>query len=270
MIWPFGKNKKRLSSTTTTLDHDELGFSDPSLGLGEGEDADDTGRREAQGFGEPSGEAAEPAAPVAELAPRFGSFSFGFGRTSSEMPVVSETSPDAEPVADVVRRIKRSNPRPAAIDLAALGLSPVPVPSLRETAVLYRMAALSASGRDPGRAAGLWEGYLELCPADAAAWCALGQSRLALGRCEAAWEAFVEAHQRDAGDPLTCAALGWLRARQGEHQDAARFFAAAAASDPENLDYLESLAGAQDRTGDALAATRTRQRIALLTAEPAT
>lgn len=267
MIWPFGKNKKR-SPTTTTLEHDELGFSDPSLGLGDA-GAADAAVPASSGFGEVPDALAEMSEDVPEASPRFGGFSFGFGRASSELAVAGIEASEPEAVADVVRRKKRSQPRAASVDLASLGLSPVPVPSLRETAVLYRMAALSASGRDPQRAAGLWAGYLELCPADAAAWCALGQSRLALGRCEAAWEAFFEAHQRDAGDPLTCAALGWLRARQGEHTDAARFFSAASASDPENVDYLESLADAQARSGDAHAASRTRQRIVLLTADPA-
>lgn len=176
-------------------------------------------------------------------APRMEGFSFerppDDGHTLQSPPAVE---PDPADFAEVVRRKAADRPRRGgAIRLTERGVAPMLVPSLREQAVLYRMAARERAAVDPVAAVELWQACLELLPGDADAWFEFGQALLAARRFDAAWSAFETARHHDPAHGLACGALGFLSSLRGDHGSAVHFYGEAVAQRPECPDMRRGL-----------------------------
>lgn len=265
------------SSTTTTVDD--------SAGAAPGEDAgDDGGTREGGGETQAAGEHEVVTPRARGGAPRFGGFSFevpaapgsaapvearrevGRETVGGASTLVSPVSPPSSPTADMVAAVRRKAGRRGA-RVADRGVAPVWVPSLREQATLYRLAAEGRAADAPETTLALWDAYLELCPADADGWFLYGQCALASGRVEAAEEAFVEARRRAPTNGLAAAALGYIASTRGRAVEAVRLYEVAVALEPDDVELLEALAAAHDAAGQLGEAAAVRAQIGDLTRE---
>lgn len=207
-----------------------------------------------------------PEAPPAtgSTSPRFGGFSFEGPRPASSATVEAPApAVETSPTADVAAAVRRKARRGAKV--AERGVGPVMVPSLREQALVYRLAAESRARTEPRTSLDLWKVYLELCPEDAEAWFLYGQSLLVAGQAEPAQHAFVETRLRDPRHGLAAGALGYISAARGEHDEALRHYRDAVALRPDCLDMLGALAATQDAAGRPAEAAATRARIARIT-----
>lgn len=215
----------------------------------------------------------EPAPPTApappatgSTSPRFGGFSFEAPRPASPTSATVEAPAPAlesSPTADVAAAVRRKARRGAKV--AERGVGPVMVPSLREQALVYRLAAESRARTEPRTSLELWKVYLELCPEDAEAWFLYGQSLLIAGQAEPAQHAFVETRLRDPRHGLAAGALGYISAARGDHDEALRHYRDAVALRPDCLDMLTALAATQDAAGRPAEAAATRARIERIT-----
>lgn len=211
------------------------------------------------------------AAPVPALPapnPRLGGFSFE--GPAAERPTAGATveapAPDVEssPTADVAAAVRRKAPR-RGVKVAERGVGPVLVPSLREQALVYRIAAEARAREEPETVLGLWKAYLDLCPEDGDAWFLYGQCLLSSGLLDAAWGAFVETRRHQPTHGLAAGALGYLSAARGDHDEALRHYRDAVALRPACLDMLSALRAAQLATGRAEEARATEARIQQIT-----
>lgn len=211
-------------------------------------------------------------------APRFGGFSFevpAVGDTRVEAAretvgeastLVSPVSAPSSPTADMVAAVRRKAGRRGA-RVADRGVAPVWVPSLREQATVYRLAAEGRAADAPETTLALWDAYLELCPEDADAWFLYGQCALASGRAEMAEGAFVEARRRAPTNGLAAAALGFIATMRGKAAEAVRLYEVAVALEPDDVELLEALAAAHDAAGQLGEAAAVRAQIGDLTRE---
>lgn len=242
----------------------------------------------AESSGAESGEAAEgePAAEVGAVEPRARGGAPHFGGFSFEVPAVADTrveaaretaageastlvspaSPPSSPTADMVAAVRRKAGRRGA-RVADRGVAPVWVPSLREQATVYRLAAEGRAADAPETTLALWDAYLELCPEDADAWFSYGQCALASGRVEAAEGAFVEARRRAPTNGLAAAALAFIASARGKAAEAVRLYEVAVALEPDDVELLEALAAAHDAAGQLGEAAAVRAQIGDLTRE---
>lgn len=250
MGWKFWRRKSAL--TTEETDSDEI-------------EADDLG----EVLRLPAPSTAPPPAPDA---PRMQGFSF-------EGPAL-ELEPILEGDTDVVRSMPRNEPVPErveverivrlkaagrrGVDVRSRGVGPVMVPSLREQAIGYRLAAAnepqSAAARD------FYQAYLELCPDDGTAWFNHGQLLLIDRRLEQAWTAFNNAYEADETDGLAAGALGYLSGVRGDYVGAVERYTRAVELRPGCRDMLVGLADAQLAAGRNAESARTRAEIERLDA----
>lgn len=223
-----------------------------------------------------------PAAAPArgEEAPRFGGFSFegpaapaarGEGGQTSvhegstidaatvEAPVPAASTPTADMVAAVRRKAGRRGAR-----AADRGVGPVLIPSLREQALLYRLAAEARAADEPETTLALWKAYLELCPGDAAGWFLYGQCLLTSGHLDAAWGAFVETRRRQPTHGLAAGALGYLCMARRDAREAIRHFEEAVALAPTSGEMQAALAEALEAAGFLVEAAAARARVEAL------
>jgi tetratricopeptide (TPR) repeat protein len=142
---------------------------------------------------------------------------------------------------------------------------PVAVPSIRETGLLYRLAA-EASRDDPEQAARFYDAWLELSPSDPTGLYGRGRVLLELGLVEDALGDFEGAHSLDPGHAEAARAVGWVRASLGRFDAALEAYRAAAALRPDDPELLGEMAQLQRHTGDAEAAAETLARIETLRA----
>ncbi len=205
---------------------------------------------------------AEPTSPEATR-PRFGGFSFEAPSTAAGATMEAPTPPAVSAAVDMAAAVRRKTRR--KVRVSERGVGPVMVPSLREQALVYRMAAESRAHAEPRTSLELWKVYLELCPTDGDAWFLYGQCLLTTGHLDAAWGAFVETRRHDPTHGLAAGALGYLSAARGDHDDALRHYRDAVALRGRCLDMLRGLAAAQDATGRVAEAAATRARITRIT-----
>jgi hypothetical protein len=212
------------------------------------------------------------APPPAPDAPSMQGFSF-------EGPII-EPPPLAEGDTDVVRsmpqtesipervEVERVVRRKAAgrrgVDVRSLGVGPVWVPSLREQAIGYRLAAAREEQNSVAR--DFYAAYLDLCPDDGVAWFNYGQILLGERRLEQAWGAFESAFESDPTDGLAAGALGYLSSVRGDYPGAVERYTRAVALRPGCRDMLSGLADAQLAAGRTADAARTRAEIERLDA----
>lgn len=198
--------------------------------------------------------------------PRFGGFSFeGPQPTAARSATVEAPAPSAtaSPTADMAAAVRRK--ARARVRVAERGVGPVMVPSLREQALVYRIAAESRARTEPRTSLELWKVYLELVPTDGEAWFLYGQCLLTAGRLDAAWAAFVETRRHAPTHGLAAGALGYLSTARNQTDEALRHYRDAVALRPQCVDMLRALAGAQDAAGRGAEAAETRARIVRLT-----
>lgn len=209
----------------------------------------------------PEVDEAPPAPPSTNARPRFGGFSFETPRPTSTTATVEAPAPPVErsPAEDMAAAVRRKKRRGASV--AERGVGPVMVPSLREQALVYRVAAESRARTEPQTSLELWKVYLGLCPTDGEAWFLYGQCLLTGGHLDAAWGAFVETRRHAPTHGLAAGALGYLSAARGDHDEALRHYRDAVALRPTCLDMLRALAATQDAAGCAADAAATRARI---------
>lgn len=221
-----------------------------------------------------------PAAPArGEGAPKFGGFSFeapaaaaarGEGGQTGlhegtidaatvEAPVPAASTPTADMVAAVRRKAGRRGAR-----AADRGVGPVLVPSLREQALLYRLAAEARAADEPETTLALWKAYLELCPNDAGGWFLYGQCLLTSGHLDAAWGAFVETRRRQPTHGLAAGALGYLCMARRDAREAIRHFEEAVALAPTSGEMHTALAEALEAAGFLVEAAAARARVEAL------
>jgi tetratricopeptide (TPR) repeat protein len=213
---------------------------------------------------DPAAEASGPAKRgpgdvAAPAAPRFDDFAFEAPRPGA---AAAAEAPAADDVRDVVRR--KTGRRHAADTPARTvppGFEPVLVPSLREQALVYRLAAEQRAALAPHEALDFYRAYLELCPDDAEAWLGCGSVRLAVGALDESAQAFREARRCAPRDPVPLGALGYVAGCLGDWEAAARHFGEAVALAPHDADLHARLADAQERAGHGDAARDTRQRL---------
>lgn len=261
MVWRWFRGR---SSTTTTVTETKV---DPGVA---GEAAGASGLAKAA-----AGAAAGAAGSAAgSAAPRFGGFSFEAPRGAGAVEVVAAGADgavdgatveapvpvDSSPTADMVAAVRRKAGRRGA-RAADRGVGPVLIPSLREQAILYRLAAEARAVDEPAATLGLWKAYLELCPADAEAWFRYGQCLLAGGHFDSAWGAFVETRRIQPTNGLAAGALGFLCLARGAAGEAVRHFEEAVALQPGSVEMLEALADAQGAAGLGVEAAATRVRV---------
>lgn len=150
--------------------------------------------------------------------------------------------------------------------LARRRIRPLPLPSLMEQALLYRMAAEEQPA--PEAAAPLWAAYLELCPQDGEGWlrygCTLGALIEAPDALDQAVTALHAASDCLPGDPRPWVELAHLAEAIGCPDEALQHYEQAAELTPARADILEALAQAQDHQGMAFEAAETRRRIGAL------
>lgn len=225
------------------------------------------------------GEALRPPAPStapppAPDAPRIQGFSFegpildieplieGDTDVVRSMPSDQQPVPERVEVERVVR-LKAAGRR--GVDVRSRGVGPVLVPSLREQAIGYRLAA--ANEPDNAIARDFYQAYLELCPDDGAAWFNHGQLLLIDRRLEQAWTAFNNAFEADPNDGLAAGALGYLSGVRGDYPGAVGHYTRAVELRPGCRDMLVGLADAQTTAGRTADAARTRAEIERLDAQ---
>lgn len=178
------------------------------------------------------------------------------------MPADDQPLPERVEVERVVR-LKAAGRR--GVDVRSRGVSPVLVPSLREPAIGYRLAA--ARETENAVARDFYQAYLELCPDDGAAWFNHGQLLLIERRLEQAWDAFNRAAACDPDDGLSAGALGYLSGVRGDYVGAVNHYQRAVDLRPGCRDMLSGLADAQIAAGRTADAARTRAEIERLDAE---
>lgn len=213
------------------------------------------------------------APPPAADAPSMQGFSFEGPVIEAESPVVdSDTDvvrsmPQAEDVperVEVEQIVRRKAAGRRGVDVRRLGVGPVWVPSLREQAIGYRLAADRES--QAGVARDFYAAYLELCPDDGHAWFSYGQILLGERRWEQAWQAFESAAESNPEDGLAVGALGYLSGVRGDYPGAVEQYTRAVALRPGCRDMLNGLADAQLAAGRTADAARTRAEIERLDA----
>ncbi len=212
---------------------------------------------------DPPVDASEPAkrAPVAApAAPHFDEFAFEAPRPGAT--TVDAEAPPAEDVRDVVRRkAGRRLAADAPPRTVPPGFEPVLVPSLREQALVYRLAAEQRAAVAPHEALDFYRAYLDLCPDDGEAWLGCGGVRLAIGAFDEAAQAFREARRCAPREPGPLGCLGYVAGCLGDWEGAMRHFGEAVALAPHDADLCARLADAQERAGHGDAARETRQRL---------
>lgn len=178
------------------------------------------------------------------------------------MPRDEQPVPERVEVERVVR-LKAAGRR--GVDVRSRGVGPVLVPSLREQAIGYRLAAAAETQGPVAR--DFYQAYLDLCPEDGGAWFNYGQLLLVDRRLEQAWTAFSHAAESDPDDGLAAGALGYLSGVRGDSLGAVEHYARAVELRPGCRDMLMGLADAQVAAGRTADAARTRAEIERLDAD---
>ena len=212
----------------------------------------------------------QPEGPVVSNvgAPRMSAFRFESGRaspasapqdTAVEAPAIEARGPD---FATVVREKAR---RRRGIRAADRGVSPVLVPSLRETSVRLRAIAGHISDRKPNEAAHYWRNYLNLEPGDVDAWFTYGRCLLGAGFDDDATAAFQRVLDLNPDHSLAWAGLGYVAERSESPAQAAECYARAVEADRTNVDVLSQYARVLETLGDVQAAAAIQEQLEELT-----
>ncbi len=192
-------------------------------------------------------------------APTLGSFSF---QNAAPEPTLDEpVEPPIEGLAQALREKVAERRGGAGARVLGRVAEPVLVPSLRERALVYRLAAEIRGEAGSETALSLWRAYLGLCPEDADAHFATARHLLGIGRAAAAEDAFAEAWRLDPLNGLAAGGLGHCAGARGEHERALGHFEDATNVRPDCLDMLGALAHAQHALGQDENAAATEQRI---------
>lgn len=211
----------------------------------------------------------------ADPAPRFGGFSFEMPRPPLDrtgehevveldtmaLAAVTVEAPTSAGRVDVAAAVRRKASTRRGLKAADRGVGPVLVPSLREQALVYRLAASERAADDPRSTLGLWQAWLDLEPTDGDAWFAYGQCLLQCGLLEEAWEAFSETRAHAPTNGLAAGALGYLAAVQGDLERAERHYRDAVALRPVCPDMLTALAETLERSDRPAEAVEVRERL---------
>lgn len=187
------------------------------------------------------------------------------GRYTFESPAVTTESPGASvgglvDVSAVVREKASARGDRPAFRAADRGVTPLAVPSLRERALEYRLAATRAMPTEPAGTVELWARCVDLEPEDPSAWYAYGHALFEAQRPADAKRALERSLLLGPDDPVTLGALGFVAMRSGEPEAAVVYCGRAAqrSADPETL---RGLADAQDAAGLHAEAAATRARL---------
>lgn len=185
-------------------------------------------------------------------------------------PLGTPSAAAIEEVADVAAVVRRKGTRrtltsPTAIHPAERGCRPIWVPSLREHALLYRLAADSRAESEPETAANLWHAYVDLCPDDGEAWFSAGQCLLARRDWAEAQTAFEAAHRLMPDHAGAAGALGFMAGTRGDAEEAVAHYRAAVDRAPRDIDLWTALAEAQEAASMREDAVASRRRILEIT-----
>jgi tetratricopeptide (TPR) repeat protein len=174
---------------------------------------------------------------------------------------------DSKPVSDYAAAVRKRTRRKRNVSTADRGVTPVMIPSLREQALLYRMAAELRATIEPETGLALWKAYLALEPEDADSWFVYGQCLSGLGAWGEAQAAFTEARRLRPGAHLPVAALGYIAGQMGDAPGELALFEEAVELSGDAVEMLEALHSAQLRSGLDTAAVGTHERIESLLSE---
>ena len=204
--------------------------------------------------------------PTGHDPPKLDDFRFETDVSRSTRAQSGGPAPERPDTAAVVRRTatRRFPTSPTAIRPGDRACWPLLVPSIREQAQLYRLAAAERAQSNVDESSKLWHAYLELCPDDGAAWFEAGQIDLARRALESARTAFEQAIRHDSDNPRAIAALGFLAGATGSWSVAVEHYAKAVTLAPHDVELLTGLATAQTAAGLPEAAETTYNQISLI------
>ena len=203
----------------------------------------------------------------AATGPQLSGFYFEATPTAVHEPTPADTSVTSRPVGDYAAAVRERTRRKRNVSTADRGVTPVMIPSLREQALLYRMAAEVRATVEPETGLALWTAYLALEPTDADGWFVYGQCLSGLGAWGEAQAAFAEARRLGPGAHLPVAALGYIAGQMGDGPGELALYAEAVELSGDAVEMLQALHGAQLRSGLDTAAIGTHERIESLLAE---